>query len=466
MFSHPTIISGLHHRFRFGLQVLVVDGIPNPVLDRIGDIGMPRNVLPAVFLAICVAVLAVRGEEPSTPKADEKKVLRLTEKEPATPIETLAPTKLDQHFESTALLPKAAKQQVWVHFDYLLWRINAGPAPVPLLTVNQDSSTTAALNEPGTRVLFGGQSGKDFDFGFQNGVRLNLGYWLDTEGQLAIDVSGFLFEGDVSTFKAYTPGNGGPVLGIPVNAVTPFGTDPAGETSLSNGDIPSMVRIRSSTDAWSKEANLMFVPDPAEEALLGFLVGGRYMNLHERFELTDTFSDGMNNSFLTVRDAISTTNHFAGLNLGTRMQWNRGRWNMSVNGKVGLGVVSQRVTIRGETVVNASAFGLGNFVFPGGVFAQASNTGTFSRERFGILPEANFKLAYTITPHLHVSVGYDALFLNSVLRPGNQIDRNVNVNQSILFGNGSVGNPARPSVSMNDSSLWMHGISFGLGLTY
>ncbi|WP_020475138.1 BBP7 family outer membrane beta-barrel protein [Zavarzinella formosa] len=355
------------------------------------------------------------------------------------------------------------KQRVWLHFDYLLQRITNGPIRVPVLTLNGNPNSIAALNEPGTGVLVGGGN-RNFDFRGMNGLRLTAGGWLDSEGRFGVEASAFLFSPNTTGYVAQASGLGS-VLAIPVNAITPFPGNPAGETSLNPGGAPSSVRISGSTELWGTEANALFVPNPGDDLTLAVLMGGRYMNVREKFELTDVFYDTNNAGTVAVRDSFDTQNHFGGVNLGGQAQWNLGRWQASVTGKVALGVVRQTLNVHGDTVVNGSAFGMANAVFPGGVFSQPSNIGSSSQDRFGVLPEANFRLAFAITPNVRINVGYDALFLNSVLRPGNQIDRNVNVNQSVLFGGGAPASQ-QPGRMMNDTGLWMQGLSFGVGFSY
>ncbi len=359
----------------------------------------------------------------------------------------------------------SARPRVWLHFDYLLWHVSNGPLPAPVLTVNNNPNSIAALNEPGTRVLVGGSERRDFDYGFLSGLRLAGGAWLDADGTVGAAFSGFRLGPHEVGYTARSPGGAGPVLAIPVNAASPFGSDPAGETTLNAGGAPSAVRIRSSSEAWGGEVNALFVPRPDDDVVVGFLLGGRYFGLRESFDLSDTFLDAANAGTVAVRDAFDTRNHFGGVNLGGQAQWAGGRWQASVAGKVALGVVSQRLEIRGATAVSGAPFGMGDATFPGGVFTQASNIGSYSQERFGVLPEANVRVAFAVTRNLRVSVGYDALFLNSVLRPGNQIDRTVNVNQSVLFG-GAEGGPQRPAATLTDSGLWMHGVSVGVGFSF
>lgn len=356
------------------------------------------------------------------------------------------------------------RPRVWLHFDYLMVRIKAGPLPAPVLTVNDDPTSIAALNEPGTRVLVGGDSGRDFDFDYLNGLRFTAGAWLDSDGRFGAEVSGFQVGPRGAGYSARADGTG-PVLAIPVNAASPFGANPAGETSLNPGGSASIARVDSSVEAWGGELNALLFPTSDDDFTLGYLIGGRYFGMQETFDLVDRFYDAANTGMVTVRDSFQTRNQFAGVNLGGSAQWASGRWAAALTGKLAVGVVRQCLDIRGATVVNGAPFGMADTVFPGGVFSQPSNIGHHSRDTFGVLPEANMRVAFTVTQNLKVSVGYEAMYLNSVLRPGDQIDRTVNVNQSMLFGGGA-GGPARPAAPMTDSGLWMHGVSFGVGWTY
>ena len=355
----------------------------------------------------------------------------------------------------------ARRPYVWAHFDLLLWRVTNGPVRVPVLTENNNPNSVGSINEAGTRVLVGG-TGRDIRYEGLQGLRISAGAWLDADGHFGVELAGFRMEPDMAGYVATT--GGVPTLAIPVNSLTTLGANPAGETALNSGGSPSAIRIRGTADIWGTELNALFVANPEDEVALGLLFGGRYLNFSEKFELTDIFYDTMNTGTIAVRDSFETRNHFGGVNLGAQARWNLGRWQASLGGKVAVGIVRQNLDVRGETVINGSAFGMANASFPGGVFSQASNIGNYTQDRLGVLPEANFRLAFAVTQNLRVSVGYDALFMNSVLRPGNQLDRNVNLNQSVLFGNGALLPQRAPAVS--ESSLWMHGVNFGIGLSY
>ena len=109
--------------------------------------------------------------------------------------------------------------------------------------------------------------------------------------------------------------------------------------------------------------------------------------------------------------------------------------------------------------------------------ASTTNIGTHSINRFAIAPEFGFKIGYDITDNLRIFAGYNFLYMSSVVRPGNQIDLNVNqafrpVN-GVTPGFGNLQNPLlagprAPSVAAPRASLITEaqGLTFGLQYRY
>ncbi|MFO0865131.1 MAG: BBP7 family outer membrane beta-barrel protein [Gemmataceae bacterium] len=70
-----------------------------------------------------------------------------------------------------------------------------------------------------------------------------------------------------------------------------------------------------------------------------------------------------------------------------------------------------------------------------------------------------------ITDHIGIRVGYTLLWLNNVIRPGDQIDRRVNI-QAIGPSSGDTApfSPGPPSFS--DKNLWIQGVDLGLNIRF
>ena len=52
--------------------------------------------------------------------------------------------------------------------------------------------------------------------------------------------------------------------------------------------------------------------------------------------------------------------------------------------------------------------------------------------------------------------------LEIVVRPGNQIDRNINTSQNAFYGTGILTGPASPAPLFNRTDFWAQGVNFGL----
>ena len=92
----------------------------------------------------------------------------------------------------------------------------------------------------------------------------------------------------------------------------------------------------------------------------------------------------------------------------------------------------------------------------------------FTHDHFAVVPEGQVRLGYQFTRRLQGFVGYNFLYLRDVVRPGNQIDRNINATQNALFGGtgGVLTGPAAPPPQFTHSDFWAHGVNFGLEFRY
>src|SRR5262249_34137101 len=108
--------------------------------------------------------------------------------------------------------------RVWFGAEYLLWWVKDGPLPPLVVTGTLADPFPGALDQPSTRVLFGGAGA---DYGTVSGLRLEGGVWLDDKQQFSVEAGGFLLERKAAGFHAATDANGSPVLGLSfVNALT------------------------------------------------------------------------------------------------------------------------------------------------------------------------------------------------------------------------------------------------------
>ena len=64
-----------------------------------------------------------------------------------------------------------------------------------------------------------------------------------------------------------------------------------------------------------------------------------------------------------------------------------------------------------------------------------SNSGSFNRDRFAVVPETDLVLGFRVTPHIKLLIGYSFLYWSNVVRPGDQIDTVIDPRQLPFSGN-------------------------------
>ena len=147
----------------------------------------------------------------------------------------------------------------------------------------------------------------------------------------------------------------------------------------------------------------------------------------------------------------------------------RGPWVASATAKLALGSMQQKVSINGYRESNDwSNFGAAQF-FPGGYFALPTNSGDRSRNTFAVVPEIALSIGYRVTPAATVYVGYAYLYASDVVRPGDQIDRNVNPTYSLAYGGDPPVKPTgatHPAFSFNTTNFWAQSVTLGLSIRF
>jgi hypothetical protein len=381
--------------------------------------------------------------------------------------------------------------------EYLLWWIKNQPVPAPLITttsapITLTSPTPGAIGGPGTTVLLGG---RDYDNGQRNGGRFTIGGWLDPEQRFGVEGSYLFLANQSFTHTLSTPGGPGahPLI-VPFNNPETISVDgftlPAGQTVGPYfipfvGAIPGVGALPSSASltVFSRmdgyELNGVYgfgrSGGPRFEVLAGF----RNLNLHEQLRFATTNS-APTNPFVAVSlntlDQFDTKNDFFGGQVGGRMHYTFRGVELSATGKVAIGSMYEQVGISGQTSIagnlptglTGGPGGNFSFLFPGGNFAQPTNIGEHSQNRFAVVPEVTLDAGYWVTSWARISVGYTFLYASEVARPGNQIDPSINIAQT---GLGSdivhligvpIPGPARPAYLGSHSDFWAQGVNFGL----
>jgi hypothetical protein len=347
----------------------------------------------------------------------------------------------------------ADSYRYWVRGEYLAYLVKNAPLPVSVVTGDQANPTQELLNS-------------NQSFGMFSGFRVGVGAWLDCGNSIGVEGDFFWLQQRSHVFTASSDATGNPTLAFPFVNQTPGA---AGDTVMpitSPGIFAGGVAIASTLQLWGAEANGVFFLTRDQGFEFCALAGLRYVDLRETLNIGTVSGDMLTtpDTVLSTSDQFNTRNQFYGGQVGGRVSWQGEYVALDVTGKVAVGATHQTIDVQG--VSTQSGPDGGNGVFPGGFFAQTSNSGNHGATQFGFIPSVEVKFSVFITPQLRAFVGYDFLYWSQVVRPGNQVDRNVNLSQSAVFGGGTLIGPAYPTVPFSRSDFWAQGLNLGLDFRF
>jgi hypothetical protein len=81
-----------------------------------------------------------------------------------------------------------------------------------------------------------------------------------------------------------------------------------------------------------------------------------------------------------------------------------------------------------------------------------------------VVPEFNLRLRWQAGDHFFLTLGYDLLYWNKILCPGDQMDPHVNITQ--LPFRGPVVGPAVPAPKFVFTDAFVHGLEAGVGFSF
>jgi hypothetical protein len=341
-----------------------------------------------------------------------------------------------------------------------LWWIKNSHYP-PIVTTGPVGST-GAIGAPGTVVLFGGS----VDNEERSGGRFTAGYWFDDCHTLALESTFFFLANRDVNFSA----NSGtfPVLARPffdLNSQTEIA-----EITTSPGLGTGNIAVNTFSHLWGAELNLRYNICDTCRWRFDVLGGFRYLNLREGVNIqenivADTAAPTFAGDTIQVNDDFNTRNQFYGGQIGTRIGWTWNRWGIDWLAKVALGDTHQVVNIQGNQLITTPA-GATSF-FNGGLLALGSNSGSFNRDQFAVVPETDLILSFRVTNHMKLLLGYSFLYWSNVARPGDQIDRVIDVTK--IPNSGFTVAPTgtnHPAPLFRSTDFWAQGISFGVEFVF
>ena len=364
------------------------------------------------------------------------------------------------------LMPATPLGRSWQRYEYLLWWPKA--APVPPLVTAAPGAADPVLGGRHTAVLIGDEAIADPDV---SGGRFTLGSALNDANTVGVEVTYVFLGSRTATARVSGPGVGpAQTLGRPLVDPTTRSeyTAAVAVPGVVSGGLTAETSFRLSGWEVSGVANLVSVPGMTVNATAGY----RYLMVNEGLRIeqtawTPTDGPGPFPPVVLTADQFDAHNRFHGGQLGLQADLGDGPVFLELTGKIGLGQTTQVVRTSGTGFVVAP--GVGAFPLAGGVLGQPSNAGRFVNSAFAVLPEAGVKVGYRLPCRSKVFVGYNFLYLSDVVRPGDQVDREVDpgsVPAQLL------GRPTgrlfadRPAARFERADFWAQGLVFGLEYRY
>lgn len=382
------------------------------------------------------------------------------------PPSTLEPGPLTLSTTDGPAMDDAPPTRFYARGEYLLWWIKNDPIP-PLVTAGSiaDGPLAGALGLPGTVILYNGSLDRDAFSGFRGTV----GYYLDDCGENALEVSGFFLGSRSARFQADS--NQYPVLARPFFDVNQ--QIQSVEQVAFPGLFTGRIVIEAPTEMWGAEINALCGWCCGCDWRVDAIGGVRFLNVRESLTITEDIQnapgqpDPFNGTRQIVQDRFVTSNQFYGGQVGVEGRWQNGRWTVDGRAKIALGVTQQQLEIAGFQSFPPGTPNVSPL--PGGLYALNSNIGKFSRGRFSVIPEVGISLGYYLTDYVRATIGYNFLYWSDIVRPGEQIDTQIDITRIPNFAVPPGTQPfpvPRPAVLFKSSDLWAQGLTAGLEFRY
>ena len=358
-----------------------------------------------------------------------------------------------------------AMPRVWFRGEAIYWWSKSSPLPTPLVTQgNPADSIPGAIGQPGTSILIGNQN---VNLPAQGGGRFTFGFTFDAEQTWGAEAS-YMFLSNVSVSQSVSSNGsaGSPLLAFPFNDPTV----PGESASLisSPGNYAGFATVTTQSLLQGVDLNILHNQYNSNGIRVDFLGGFRNVDLREDVNFqTQSPNVGDPFSFYNTFDEFKTNNTFYGGQVGARASYDVSHlFFMNATTKLAFGEMFENVSINGGTFTNIG----GGFSSANGAYlTNPSNIGSMTRNQFAVIPELNLNFGIRLRPWASIIVGYSFLYISSVARPGEQIDRVINSANSPAIGSnfsGSVTNPARPSLSVTNTDFWAQGLNFALEIRF
>lgn len=355
----------------------------------------------------------------------------------------------------------------WVRAEWLLWDTSGMNLPA-LITTGPPSDAPGALGQQGTQILFGAE---EVNSCAVSGGRIRFGRWLGPCQSWGIEGEYFSLENQTTQFIGSSRGS--PVLARPF-----FDVLNGEETSLpiaapntSEGTVVATATSGFQGVGVSLRHTLccknLCYPGICQPCTVpggnrvGVLAGYRYLRLDDNVSVIEgvtSLDQQEEDGSFVLSDRFDTTNQFHGAEIGFVWELRRCRWSLELLSKLALGNTRSGIRVNGATTFLDSEDANEE---TGGLLAQRTNIGNYTRDRFAVVPQIGATLGYNLTCRLKFTVGYSLIYWSQVIRAGDVISLDVNSNLIPPEVEPFTG-PLRPQLVNCYTDYWAQGLNLGL----
>jgi hypothetical protein len=353
--------------------------------------------------------------------------------------------------------------QFWVGADYVMAWFH-GQTPPPLVTTSPAGTPQTAagiLGQPGTTVLFGGDSVNDQ---MRSGFRISTGYWFTPRKDWGVEAGFSMLESQATVFGFASDGT--TILARPfIDANTHLAqAQLVAFPGSSSGSVAGRVSSGNFYEAHFDFVDRVAVTDFVQ---LDALVGYRFYRYDEGLSigqnLAPTGPDFAPGTVIATSDGFNATNEFHGVDVGVRTRFTWESLTLTGLAKIAIGHVGRVVNINGVTVTSVP--GANTVVKNGGLYALSSNIGTHENDEWTTLPELGVNLDWQVNGNVKVQLGYSVLFLNHIGRVTDQVNTTINPNllpNATTAGTG----PNSPTFNFSRADMTIQSINLGVIFTF
>jgi hypothetical protein len=321
------------------------------------------------------------------------------------------------------------------------------------------------------------------DTGEHPGYRVTLGAWLDAEQRWGLEGGYYDLERRTSSFNVNNSNQLSQInIDTGLSSTILIAAPGGGAVQIAQPVFfprQALAQTRGSfaTELWGAEVNALYKSCYFGPTLFTTLAGFRYNEFEEQVALGNNVTlfrpanipadlPGTNFpasiSFSTL-DLIRTHNQFFGAQVGLEMDTQCAGFFFNGRIKCAFGGVRQEANVLGATVVTGTALPINS---SGGLLSGPGDPRQVSRTRFATLPELNLKVGYQFGPYVRCFLGYDALYMQHVARPGGQTDfAQLNTQINVAATTAQV-NVFQPVIRLRDQDVWIQGFNAGVEFRY